>query len=72
MLCALDYDGIEFNISPSAPENGVAPGQGTQYNATSVYIESPETEAVLTEGYFTNLPLVSLQVQIFSLPAAAP
>ena len=45
----LDYDGIEFNISPSAPINGAAPGNGTQYNATSVYFTTPESTAVLTE-----------------------
>ena len=29
----VDYDGIEFNISPAAPAAGLPPGVGTQYTA---------------------------------------
>ena len=63
----VDYDGIEFGLNPSVPLNGYAPGNGTLYNATSVYIESPESEAVLTEGYFTVLPNPNLQQQFYKL-----
>ena len=50
----LDYDGIEFSISPPAPENGLPPGTGTQYSATSVYITTSLQVAVLTEGDHTD------------------
>ena len=61
-----DFDGLEFGISPSAPANGNAPGSGTQYNATSVYFTTPVTTAVLTEGYYTALPVVTYQTQSYS------
>ena len=64
----VDYDGIEFSISPVAPYNGYAPGNGTQYNATSVYMQAPVAQALLTEGYSLNTPLVSLQQQVYTLP----
>ena len=63
-----DSNGIEFNISPAAPENGLPLGVGTQYTATSLYMTTPEPLAVLTEGFFTALPTVTLQRQIFTLP----
>ena len=70
----VDYDGIEFNISPAAPAAGLAPGVGTQYTATSVYTESRELSPVLVDGYFspsggftasgpTGVPVQSLQQQ---------
>jgi hypothetical protein len=62
-----DYDGVEFYISPSAPENGLAPGVGFQYNATSLYFTAPEPQAVLTEGFYTNLPLIQYQQQFYTL-----
>ena len=62
-----DYDGLEFGISPAAPEAGMPPGVGTQYNATSVYFETPESTAVLTDGYFVNLPLAQYQQQYYTL-----
>ena len=62
-----DYDGVEFAISPSAPLNGLPPGQGVQYPATSLYFTTPEPTAVLTEGYYVNLPLVQFQQQSYQL-----
>ena len=62
-----DHDGCEFNISPPAPINGLPIGTGTQYNATTLYFTTPEPTAVLTEGYYTNLPVVSFQRQLYSL-----
>ena len=62
-----DYDGVEFSVSPSVPENGVAPGTGTQYNATSLYYTTPEPTAVLTEGFYVNLPVVQFQQQSYAL-----
>ena len=59
----LDHEGVEFNIYPSAPVNGLAPGVGTQYNATNVYFTTPEPTAVLTEGFYVNQPIPELQVQ---------
>ena len=64
----VDYDGIEFGINPVAPQAGAAPGTGTQYNATSIYLESPQaTTAVLTDGYFISLPLIQYQQQTYTL-----
>ena len=63
----LDHQGVEFNIVPSAPVNGLAPGVGVQYNATTVYFTTPEPSAVLTEGYFINQPLINLQYQLYTL-----
>ena len=62
-----DYDGVEFSIFPSAPENGLAPGSGVQYNATSLHFTTPEPSAVLTEGFYTNLPLIQYQQQTYTL-----
>ena len=74
----VDYDGIEFNISPAAPAAGLPPGQGTQYTATSVYTESRELSPVLVDGYLypssglqvsgvgTGVPLQSLQQQQYA------
>jgi len=62
-----DYAGVEFNVSPSVPVNGVAPGVGPQYTATSLYFSTPEATAVLTDGYYTNLPVVNLQQQTYTL-----
>ena len=62
----LDYDGIEFNFSPSAPTNGAAPGSGTQYNTTSIHFTTSLTGAVLTEGYYLTLPALGLQTQSYT------
>ena len=51
-----DYDGVEFNLSPSVPKLGLPVGQGTQYNATSLYFTTSETTAVLTEVLHTQHP----------------
>jgi hypothetical protein len=61
-----DYDGIEFTISPSAPLAGYAPGNGTLYNATSLYVTASIATAVLTDGYYLNPPLATLQQQTYS------
>jgi hypothetical protein len=45
-----DFAGVEFNVSPPVPVNGVAPGVGPQYTATSLYFSTPEPTAVLTDG----------------------
>ena len=63
----LDNDGLEFSVSPSIPQNGLAPGVGTQYAATTLFFTTPEPIAVLTEGFFTALPDVKLQQQVYSL-----
>jgi len=62
----LDSNGIEFNVSPSIPMNGLAPGQGSNYTATTIFMTTLATAAVLTDGVYTNLPLVSLQQQYYS------
>ena len=62
-----DYDGIEFSISPSAPRAGLAPGNGTLYNATSLYVTANIAQAGLTEGFYVNPPLSSLQMQTYAL-----
>jgi len=62
-----DYDGVEFIVSPPIPLLGLPIGQGVLYNATSIYLASTYNTAVLTEGYSTNLPLVSLQQQQYAL-----
>ena len=62
----VDYDGIEFSIFPSSPVNGAAPGTAPQYNATSIYVTSSSTTAVLTEGYYVTAPLASLQQQTYT------
>ena len=64
-----DYDGLEFNISPSAPVNGAPIGNTAypQYNSTSVYFTTPVTSAYLTEGYYINPPNVNLQTQSYTL-----
>ena len=61
-----DYEGLEFAVSPSIPQLGRYPGSGTQYNATSLYYNAPETTAVLVDGYYVTLPLVALQQQTYS------
>ena len=65
----LDYDGVEFGISPAAPMLGMPIGQGTQYNATSVYFTTPSATAVLTEGYYVTLPNVAYQTQSYTFVA---
>ena len=62
----VDYDGIEFGITPSAPTAGAAPGTAPLYNSTSIYLESPELAAVLVDGYFITQPLVQYQQQYYS------
>ena len=52
---------------PAAPVNGAAPGNGTQYNATSVYVTTSPTAAVLTDGYYLALPDPRLQAQSYTL-----
>jgi len=61
-----DSNGVEFAINPPTPVNGVAPGTGVQYNATTLYFTTPEPTAVLTEGYYINLPSISYQQQTYS------
>ena len=61
-----DYDGVEFNVSPSIPVNGAAPGSSPVYSATSLYFSTPEPSAVLTEGYYVNLSLINLQQQVYN------
>ncbi len=72
----VDYDGIEFSISPGAPAAGLAPGAGTLYNATSVYTEARELSPVLVDGYFspsagfqvsgpTGVPVLAYQQQSY-------
>ena len=63
----LDREGVEFSLSPSVPVNGVAPGVGVQYSATTVYYSTPEPSAVLSEGYYVNQPLINFQQQIYTL-----
>ena len=62
----LDHEGLEFSISPPAPLNGMPIGQGTQYPATTLYFSTPEPTAVLTEGYYVNLPVAQYQQQLYS------
>ena len=68
----LDYDGLEYAVSPSTPVNGHAPGTGTQYSAVNVYLYASEPIVCLREGEETDLPNPNLQTQSFILPAAAP
>ena len=63
----LDGDGLNFALSPSVPMNGLAPGSGTLYSATSVYILSTQNTAVLTEAYSAQQPQPSLQQQSYVL-----
>ena len=63
----LDFDGLEFNVSPSIPVNGSPPGVAPLYTATSVYFSTPEPTAVLTENYYYHLPIIRLQQQIYTL-----
>ena len=63
----LDYDGLEFAISPSAPANGAAPGQGTQYGAVSVYMTTTAESGLLEEGNSLTQPSVQLQTQSYTL-----
>ena len=60
----VDNDGLEFNVNPPVPVNGVAPGVGALYTATSVFMSTPEPNAALAEGMFFNQPDVSLQQQV--------
>ena len=72
----LDYDGIEFNISPGTPAAGEPPSTGTIYTATNVHMEGRELSPVLVDGYFypsssftssgpTGAPLLALQQQSY-------
>ena len=63
----LDAGGVEFTLNPPAPINGLPPGTGTQFAATTVYFTAPETIAVLTEGNYVNLPLLTYRQQSFTL-----
>ena len=62
-----DNNGIEFAINPPAPVAGLPPGYGTLYNATSLYFTTQITTAVLTEGFYLDLPLSTLQTQTYAL-----
>ena len=64
-----DYDGVEFGVSPPVPALGSPLGLGTQYNATSLYFTTSEATAVLTEGYYLSLPVVTYQQQSYSFSA---
>ena len=64
-----DAAGVEFNISPSAPAPGMAPGSGTQYSATWLYMATSEATAALTDGPATSMPVVTLQQQTYALGA---
>ena len=61
-----DEEGVGFNLSPSVPANGKAPGTGTQYSATWLYVASSTATAVLTEGNSAAPPLATLQQQTYS------
>ena len=57
----LDYDGLEYGISPPAPKDGgVTP---TLYSAVSPYYYTSLTEVVLREGSQQDYPLSQLQKQ---------
>ena len=63
-----DNKGVGFSISPSAPQLGLAVGQGTQYNATSLFFTTPtaSVNTVLTEQFYTTLPSVAQQRQTYT------
>ena len=65
----LDYNGLEFSISPSAPADGAAPSSGPQYSAIQLYITTPEPTAVLTESGALTLPVVTYQQQQYTFLA---
>ena len=55
--------------SPSPPPSQstarpLVPASST--TATTLYFTTPEPTAVLTEGYYTTLPNVAYQVQVYS------
>jgi hypothetical protein len=63
-----DADGLEFAVTPSIPVNGNAPGVGSQYTATTLSVTTaPSMVAVLTDGVYTNAPLLASQVQSYTL-----
>jgi hypothetical protein len=62
----IDNNGIEYSLSPPTPMAGLAPGQGANYSATTVYMTTLEQTAVLTDGSYVTLPLLNLQQQVYS------
>ena len=64
----LSAEGVEFNISPAAPAAGMAPGSGTQYSATNLFITNSGGTPVLVDGLFTtSTPVITYQQQTLQL-----
>ena len=65
----LDATGIGFILSPPAPRNGLPPGTGQLYNATAIAlvpVGTPATQTVLSESYYTVLPVLAMQQQLYA------
>ena len=56
----LDFDGLEFSVSPAVPANGAAPGTGPQYAAVRVWTTPA---GLLTESNSATAPVAALQRQ---------
>jgi hypothetical protein len=63
----IDYDGIGFTLSNTVPAPGMAPGTGTQYNSTWIYLSTTLTTAVLADGPYVNPPNINYQQQVYIL-----
>ena len=65
----LDATGLQLDLHPAVPSNGLPPGTGLQYNTTAVYFytPSPITSTVLTETHFVQPPMLALQRQTYTL-----
>ena len=63
----LDAIGVQFSLSNAVPRNGAAPGAGVLSTTVSLFMSTSQVTALLVEGGYINLPLVSLQQQTYTI-----
>ena len=62
-----DGAGVELNLSPAVPANGMAPRQGTQFDSQTLQItKDMSPRFVLTESHAITAPLPALQQQQYT------
>ena len=64
----IDGDGLQFDVTPAVPVNGLAPGAGTLASSVRLQLLSQVGgKTVLAESAYVSPPLWSLQQQLYTL-----